>query len=92
MLPSFEQLILDLTPRYGPGEARSIARIVFEDVFGTRKPAQKILDAVEQETYGNIRQRLMCGEPVQYVLGQADFFGLKFDVTPDVLIPRQETE
>lgn len=35
---------------------------------------------------------LELGEPFPYVLGQWEFFGLKFDVTPDVLIPRPETE
>jgi len=32
------------------------------------------------------------GEPLPYVLGQWEFFGLEFEVTPDVLIPRPETE
>lgn len=36
--------------------------------------------------------RRAAGEPVQYVLGTADFMGLRFEVTPDVLIPRQDTE
>ena len=36
--------------------------------------------------------RLRDGEPVQYVLGFAEFCGFRFRVTPDVLIPRQETE
>jgi release factor glutamine methyltransferase len=37
-------------------------------------------------------RRLRSGEPIQYVLGSAAFFGLRFHVTPDVLIPRPETE
>ncbi len=37
-------------------------------------------------------ERLMAGEPVQYVLGYADFLGMRLRVTPAVLIPRPETE
>lgn len=36
--------------------------------------------------------RLEAGEPFPYVIGKWEFFGLEFDVTPDVLIPRPETE
>src|SRR5690606_24600234 len=41
-----------------------------------------------------LSQALRCaaGEPLQYVLGYADFFNLRLRVTPDVLIPRPETE
>ncbi|MBS1560313.1 MAG: peptide chain release factor N(5)-glutamine methyltransferase [Bacteroidetes bacterium] len=37
-------------------------------------------------------ERRVKREPLQYILGKADFYGLAFDVTPDVLIPRPETE
>ena len=78
-------LVQQLTPRYGEGEARSIARIVFEDAFDHGR-------AFEAVRFKDILQRLTAGEPIQYVLGAADFFGLKFKVDPAVLIPRQETE
>jgi release factor glutamine methyltransferase len=82
-------LIEQLSPRYGEGEAKAITRIVMEDVFtvhGTRWTDEEVWK------FKSILNRLLTGEPVQYVLGQADFFGLKFKVNPAVLIPRQETE
>ncbi len=81
-----------LTPRYGAGEAGSIARIVAEDVFSLKKNPDRVLTEAEVGHFEKIENRLLLGEPVQYVLGEADFFGLKFRVSPAVLIPRQETE
>lgn len=90
------QLLSDLTdaltPVYGEGEASSIARIVAEDAFHLKGNAGRELGPEEYTHYLAIRQRLLSGEPVQYVLGQADFFGMKFRVSPATLIPRQETE
>ncbi|MCE2822905.1 MAG: peptide chain release factor N(5)-glutamine methyltransferase [Saprospiraceae bacterium] len=93
---TIRQLLSDLTealtPAYGGGEASSIARIVAEDAFHLKGNAGRELDEVEYTRYLDISQRLLSGEPVQYVLGQADFFGMKFRVSPATLIPRQETE
>jgi release factor glutamine methyltransferase len=92
MSHEFEALVRDLEPRYGLGEAHSIARIVFADALGYRTPPMNPLTAAETTRLAAIRRRLLAGEPVQYILGEADFWGLKFQVSPAVLIPRQETE
>ena len=89
----FTQLSEDLIPLYGEGEARSIARIVIQDAFKAWDFHSFLCTTQEQTSQlEQISNQLLQGEPVQYVLGQADFFGLKFKVTPAVLIPRQETE
>lgn len=86
------QPLLDI---YDPGESLSIASIVLEDAFGI-KPAQistkSKLDNEQVAQLNSIIQRLLAHEPVQYVMGQASFYGYRFKVTPAVLIPRQETE
>ena len=42
--------------------------------------------------YFALIERRSDGEPLQYITGHQQFFGLEFEVTPDVLIPRPETE
>jgi release factor glutamine methyltransferase len=51
-----------------------------------------IIDSVRAATLERLVRRLERGEPLPYVLGHWEFFGLDFDLTPDVLIPRPETE
>jgi release factor glutamine methyltransferase len=42
--------------------------------------------------YASLLERRVKGEPIQYIIGEAEFYALPFRVTPDVLIPRPETE
>jgi release factor glutamine methyltransferase len=88
-----QTFIQNLSAVYDLGEARSIARIVFEDALRVYDIQSKApLFSIQEEELQNIQSRLLQHEPIQYILGQADFYGLKFKVNRNVLIPRQETE
>ena len=73
------------------------ARILLTHVLGWR-PTQLItrsdeaLEGASVERYRALEARRVAGEPVAQLVGAREFFGLDFEVTPDVLIPRPETE
>ncbi|HEY2866557.1 MAG TPA: peptide chain release factor N(5)-glutamine methyltransferase, partial [Pyrinomonadaceae bacterium] len=46
----------------------------------------------EFDTFSALIERRSQREPYQYIVGRQEFYGLEFEVTPDVLIPRPETE
>lgn len=52
----------------------------------------RILTRQETSFLANALRRRALGEPIQYILGKTDFMGLEFRLTPDVFIPRPETE
>ncbi len=53
---------------------------------------ERLLSSWESDQFESLVQRRLGSEPMQYILGEQEFFGLRFEVTPDVLIPRPETE
>ena len=53
---------------------------------------ERILSAAEQAAFASALARAAAGEPLAYVLGRREFYGLDLEVTPAVLVPRPETE
>ena|ERR1700690_469086 len=53
---------------------------------------EEILSAAIAENYFALIRRRSAGEPTQHLTGKQEFWGLEFEVSPDVLIPRPETE
>lgn len=86
-----------LTKHYQPEEAMAIARLMFDERFGVSRVNLAInqdlrLSESEIVTLHKDLQKLLKGIPIQQVIGYTRFCGLKLRVTPDVLIPRPETE
>ena len=96
MQKAYQFYLEKLQTIYNLEEAKAIANNVFEEVMLVKPHQIKILNidlSVEEETnLMDILERLLTHEPIQYILGNAWFYSNKFYVTPDVLIPRSETE
>jgi len=54
--------------------------------------SERALTAEEAQSVSALFQRRVDGEPIAYIVGEREFFGLMLHTTPDVLIPRPETE
>ncbi|WP_165154849.1 peptide chain release factor N(5)-glutamine methyltransferase [Parabacteroides sp. ZJ-118] len=81
---------------YPPGEVQALVRLIMEHVCGLSTHQLlfgkgKELSDTENFKIKEIVEGLRLYKPIQYLLGIADFYGMEFKVTPDVLIPRPET-
>ena len=98
---TIKKLTTDITqqlqPLYEPREAAAIAYLYVQTKLGMQRHelalrGQEEVDACKMSEVEHEIARLRTGCPVQYVLGETEFYALTFQVSPAVLIPRPETE
>lgn len=96
-LDLFKEIVDALKNLYPINEAREFAFILLEHLFTTSKTqvlANKKVSVSEPDRalLQHYILRLKDQEPIQYITGETYFLGERFEVSPDVLIPRSETE
>ena len=89
--------LLDESDSIPAARSRSDAILLLRHVLGIPHAEmyayrERPLTALQTEAFNAQIQQRLLGVPVQYITGEQEFFGLPFHVTPDVLIPRPETE
>ena len=86
-----------LKDEYPAQEVSSFFNLLIESYLGMNRldfalKQGKELTLEEKEKFESAIHRLSLHEPIQYIIGETEFFGLKFKVNKNVLIPRPETE
>ncbi len=91
------EMVSRIAGLYPHRQAENMANMVIRHYFGLSRAMQQIqidkrLSEPEMFTVHKAVTRLLTAEPIQYVLGIAEFYGMELEVSPEVLIPRPETE
>lgn len=94
---AYYDLAKALRSLYDEQEATAMAHMALEHITGMDKLSRiihkaDVLDSEQSMHYHHLKEKLLQGTPLQYVLGQAWFMGRSFKVNEYVLIPRPETE
>lgn len=91
LFKEYQQKLMSLYPAE---EAESLVIWLFEEFLGKKR-----MDIIKDEELDSLPEplisafeQLLTGKPIQYILGTAPFYGREFEVSPAVLIPRNETE
>ncbi|MGM0934759.1 MAG: peptide chain release factor N(5)-glutamine methyltransferase [Bacteroidota bacterium] len=89
--------LTELTKEYPCEEANSFFGLLTEAYLEMSRlqvalQRDKEISEADLSKFKSAKQRLLEHEPIQHILGETEFFGLKFKVSKDVLVPRPETE
>jgi len=92
-----ERFHQELKEKFSKTEIESFLNLLFEKFLGLSRLEMVLkpeinLSKEEEKQFENALKRLKNSEPIQYIIGETDFYGLKFKVDKNVLIPRPETE
>jgi len=98
LLKNYKNTFLqELSTLYEEQEIESFFYIILEKLHGLKRidlalNPQKVMDGVHLKKWKNIVSELKKQRPIQYILGETEFYGLRFLVNENTLIPRPETE
>lgn len=91
LLRETQRRLLPVSGEDAAAEARELVSFALGRRVGFRD-GEAVLTAEQAEKLENAVARRLSHEPLQYVIGEWDLMGLTFSVSPEVLIPRQDTE
>jgi release factor glutamine methyltransferase len=97
MQPTIQYIRNELQPFYPKNEIEGFIKLIFSHLknYSLTDLVLKREEKLDTEDFSAIREmveRLKLNEPIHYIIGTTEFYGLRLNVNPSVLIPRPETE